>query len=334
MLWRPSCENLEPMRYRRFGRAGWSVSEVGYGMWGMADWTGSDDGESEGSLQQAVERGFTFFDTAWGYGEGKSERLLGRLLRRNAGKKLYTATKIPSVGVECVRRSDLPASACYPPERIEEYVGKSLENAGVDAFDLMQLHTWEDAWLEDDRWIGKMTELKAAGMFHAIGISLKRWQSWNGIRAVESGLVDAVQVVYNIFEQAPRDELFAACRQHDVAVIARVPFDEGALTGTLTRESRWPEGDWRNIYYAPRNLEASVARVERLRPLVPHGMTLAELALRFVLSEPTVSTVIPGMRKPAHVDANHAASDAGPLETGLLDQLTVHRWDGRLEAWQ
>ena len=328
------CESLEPMRYRRFGRTGWSVSEVGYGMWGMVDWTGSHDAESEGSLQRAVELGYTFFDTAWGYGDGKSETLLGRLLRRNPAKKLYTATKIPSMGVECVRRSDLPASACYPPERIEEYVGKSLENAGVDAFDLMQLHTWEDAWLEDDRWIDKMTELKARGLFHAIGISLKRWQSWNGIRAVESGLVDAVQVVYNIFEQAPRDELFPACRQHGVALIARVPFDEGALTGTLTRESRWPEGDWRNIYYAPKNLEASVARVERLRPLVPDGMTLAELALRFVLSEPTVSTVIPGMRKRAHVEANRAASDAGPLEAGLLDQLATHRWDGRLEEWQ
>lgn len=321
------------MRFRRFGRTNWQISEIGYGMWGMGGWTGSDDLESLRSLQYAVDLGCNFFDTAWGYGEGKSESLLGELVRANNDKRLYTATKIPPRNFKWPSKREYTLEDCFPPDHIQEYVEKSLANAGLDSFDLMQLHTWEDSWLQDDRWSAKMADLKAQGLFHAIGISINRWEPWNGVKAVESGLIDAVQVIYNIFDQNPKDELFPACREHDVAVIARVPFDEGTLTGTLTKESTWPEGDWRNTYFVAENLNSSVEHADRLKPLVPKGMTMPEMALRFILSEPTVSTMIPGMRKARHVEMNLAASDAGPLEPSLTAELEKHRWDREPTTW-
>jgi aryl-alcohol dehydrogenase-like predicted oxidoreductase len=321
------------MNYRKFGRTNWQASEIGYGMWGMGGWTGSDDDESLKSLQCAVDLGCNFFDTAWGYGAGKSEGLLGELVRANAGKKLYTATKIPPKNFKWPSKREYALADCFPPDHIEQYVAKSLKNAGLDSFDLMQFHTWEDLWLDDDRWFAKMSELKAQGLFHAIGISINRWEPWNGVKAVDSGLIDAVQVIYNIFDQNPKDELFPACREHDVAVIARVPFDEGTLTGTLTKRSRWPEGDWRNTYFVPENLNACVEHADRLKPLIPAGMTMPEMALRFILGQPTVSTIIPGMRKKRHVETNVAASDAGPLEPSLMTELQKHRWDREPTDW-
>jgi aryl-alcohol dehydrogenase-like predicted oxidoreductase len=212
-------------------------------------------------------------------------------------------------------------------------VEKSLKNAGFDSFDLMQFHTWEDSWLQDERGINKMLDLKKQGLFRAIGISINRWEPWNGIRAVKSGFIDAVQVIYNIFDQNPEDELFPACRDMNVGVIARVPFDEGTLTGTLTRESRWPKGDWRNTYFVPENLIPSVEHADALKPLLPKGITMPEMALRFILGEPAVSTIIPGMRKSSHVQANLSASDAGLLAGDLMKALKKHRWDREPSEW-
>jgi aryl-alcohol dehydrogenase-like predicted oxidoreductase len=321
------------MKYRKLGRTSWNVSEIGYGMWGMGGWTGSDDRESMESLQLAVNRGCNFFDTAWGYGAGRSEGLLGDLVRANPEKKIYTATKIPPKNFKWPSRREYSLDDCFPPDHIQEFVEKSLANASLDHFDLMQFHTWEDSWLDDDRWSGKMAELKSKGLFHAIGISINRWEPWNGVKAVRSGLIDSVQVIYNIFDQNPEDELFPACREKNVAVIARVPFDEGTLTGNLTRDSKWPEGDWRNTYFVAENLIASVERADRLKPLVPEGMSMAEMALRFILAEPAVSTIIPGMRKPVHVEANIAASDKGQLDASLMDKLKKHRWDREPTDW-
>ncbi|PYS48237.1 MAG: aldo/keto reductase [Acidobacteria bacterium] len=321
------------MRYRRFGRTGWQVSEIGYGMWGMGSWSGSDDEESLASLQHAVDRGCNFFDTAWAYGEGHSENLLGQLVRANTGKKLYTATKIPPKNRQWPSRRESSLDDCFPPDHIEEYIHRSLENARLESFDLIQFHVWEDAWVEDDRWSKKVDELRRQGLLQAIGISINRWEPWNSVRTVRSGLIDAVQVIYNIFDQNPEDELFPACRENDVAVIARVPFDEGTLTGTLTKESRWPEGDWRNIYFVPENLIPSVERADALKPLVPAGMTMPEMALRFILSNPTVSTIIPGMRKLSHVESNISASDQGPLPEELHTHLRNHRWDRQPTKW-
>jgi len=321
------------MRYRRFGRTGWQVSEIGYGMWGMGSWSGSDDEESLASLQHAVDLGCNFFDTAWGYGEGHSENLLGQLVRTNSEKKLYTATKIPPKNQQWPSRREFSLDDCFPPDHIEEYVHRSLENARLESFDLIQFHVWEDSWVEDDRWSKKMDELRGQGLLQSVGISINRWEPWNGVRTVRSGLIDSVQVIYNIFDQNPEDELFPACRESDVAVIARVPFDEGTLTGTLTKESRWPEGDWRNIYFVPENLIPSVERADALKPLVPDEMTMPEMALRFILSNPTVSTIIPGMRKLSHVESNISASDQGALPEDLHTRLREHRWDRQPTKW-
>jgi len=321
------------MKYRRFGRTNWMVSEIGYGMWGMGGWKDSDDVESIQSLQLAVDLGCNFFDTAWGYGEGHSEGLLGQIVRLNPTKKLYTATKIPPKNFQWPSRREFRLEDCFPPAHIEEYVHKSLKNSGLDSFDLMQLHTWEDSWLEDDRWVKKMDELRRQGLFQAVGISINRWEPWNGVNAARSGLIDSVQVIYNIFDQNPEDELFPACREMDMAVIARVPFDEGTLTGTLTLESKWPKGDWRNTYFVPENLKASVEHAERLKPLLPDGISMPEMAMRFILNEATVSTIIPGMRKTKHVRGNLATSDAGPLPEELHRRLRAHRWVRTPTTW-
>ncbi|HEV2349654.1 MAG TPA: aldo/keto reductase [Terriglobia bacterium] len=321
------------MKHRRFGRTGWQVSEMGYGMWGLAGWTGSDDAESLQSLQRAVDLGCNFFDTAWAYGNGHSEELLGRLLRANPSARLYTATKIPPKNQKWPSRPEFTLDDCYPPQHIEDYVHRSLKNLGINTLDLIQFHTWEDAWVADDRWVKKMDDLKRQGKVQAVGISINRWEPKNAVNTVNSGQVDAVQVIYNIFDQNPEDELFPACRAHDVAVIARVPFDEGTLTGTLTKESKWPAADWRSTYFVPENLNASVDRAEALKQLLPGGMSLPEMALRFILMNETVSTIIPGMRKLKNVEANMAASAAGPLPAGLHADLRKHRWDRTPTRW-
>jgi aryl-alcohol dehydrogenase-like predicted oxidoreductase len=322
------------MNYRRFGRTGWMVSEMGYGMWGMGGWTGSDDAGSLRALQLAVDLGCNFFDTAWGYGAGHSEGLLGQLVRANPDRRLYTATKIPPKNFKWPSRREFSLDDCFPPDHIEEYVTRSLENMGLPSVDLIQFHTWEDSWVQDDRWAKKLAGLKGQGLIHAVGISINRWEPWNGVQAVRSDLIDAVQVIYNIFDQNPEDELFPACAEHDVAVIARVPFDEGTLTGTLTRDSRWPEGDWRNSYFVPENLIPAVERADALKPLAAAaGLSMPEMALRFILNNPTVSTIIPGMRKLRHVEVNIAAGNAGPLPEDLRQQLRPHRWDREPTAW-
>jgi len=321
------------MKYRRFGRTGWQVSEVGYGMWGMGGWTGSNDEQSLASLQFAIDLGCTFFDTAWGYGSGHSEALLGQIVKANADKKLYTATKIPPKNFIWPSQREFSLDDCFPPDHIEEYVTNSLKNSGLDSFDLMQFHVWEDHFIEDDRWVKKVAELRGQGLFHAIGISINRWEPWNGVKTVKSGFIDSVQVIYNIFDQNPADELFPACEEHDVAVIARVPFDEGTLTGSLTLESSWPADDWRNSYFVPENLKSSVEHAEALRPIIPPDMSMPEMALRFILNNPLVHTIIPGMRKSNHVKMNLSASDKGPLSIDLHATLKNHRWDRTPTEW-
>jgi len=329
------------MRYRRFGRTGWNVSEIGYGMWGMGGWSGSDDKESLDSLQRAIDLGCNFFDTAWAYGDGHSEQLLGKTLRANKNnpavggpdRKLYAATKVPPKNRRWPSRPEYSLDDSYPPDYIFDYVDKSLQNLGVETLDLIQLHTWEDSWLDDERISRAIEELRSSGKVQAFGLSLNRWEPANGIRAVRTGRIDAVQVIYNIFDQNPEDELFPACREKDVAVIARVPFDEGSLTGTLTVKSSWPANDWRSTYFVPENLKASVVRADALKPLLSDGMTMPEMALRFILNNPDVHTTIPGMRKRKNVESNLAASDKGPLPTQLHAQLRPHRWVRTPTKW-
>jgi aryl-alcohol dehydrogenase-like predicted oxidoreductase len=321
------------MRFRKFGRLGWQVSEIGVGMWGAVAWSGGDRSEVRAALQRAVDLGCNFFDTAHAYGDGASEALLGELVGANPTRRLYTATKIPPKTRHWPSRRGDSLEESYPPDHIEEYVRRSLKNAGLARVDLIQFHTWEDAWLEDRRWVAKLRSLRAEGLFQGIGISVNRWEPWNGVEAVRADLVDAVQVIYNVFDQNPEDQLFPMCATHDVGVIARVPFDEGTLTGLLTKASRFPVDDWRSGYFVRENLDACVDRADGLRPLLPPGMTMAEMALRFILANPTVGTVIAGMRSPQHVEANVACSDAGPLAPALQKELRRHRWDRVPTSW-
>ena len=315
------------MQTRVFGRLGWQVSEIGYGLWGMGGWSGSNDDESMASLERAIELGCTFFDTALAYGMGKSEGLLGRVLARHPHKPLTIATKVPPKNLKWPGSPDDRAEEVFPADHIRRSTEISLKNLGVPAIDLQQLLVWTDAWTASEDWKRAVDDLKREGLIRGFGISVNRWQPANVLRALETGLVDSVQVVYNIFDQNPEDELFPACRERDIAVIARVPFDEGSLTGTMTMGMTWPEGDWRNIYFSPEKLPAILERVETLKKDVPAGMTLPELALRFILTSPDVSTVIPGMRKTQHVEANMRVSDHQRLPPGVLTRLRSHRWE-------
>jgi aryl-alcohol dehydrogenase-like predicted oxidoreductase len=318
------------MRYRTFGRTGWQVSEIGYGMWGMAGWTGSDDEQSLGALERAFALGCNFFDTAWAYGAGKSEQLLGQALKKrgpHGDPIVRVATKIPPKNMKWPGKAEYPIADTYPPSHIREYTEKSLQNLGLETVDLQQFHVWNDAWVADEGWQRAVDDLKRQRLIRAFGISVNRWEATNVLRALDTGLVDSVQVVYNVFDQAPEDELFPYCQQRGIAIIARVPFDEGSLTGTLTADSKWPEGDFRNLYFNREQLAATLPRVDRLRPLVPEGMDLPELALRFILEHPAVSTTIPGMRQPRNVERNLAASDGTRLPPRLQAALKTHRWD-------
>jgi aryl-alcohol dehydrogenase-like predicted oxidoreductase len=316
------------MRYRSTTRFPNAVSEIGYGMWGMGGWSGSDDSESGRALDRAVELGCTFFDTAAAYGDGHSERLLGDLLRRYRDIKLVVASKVPPKNRRWPGLATSAADEVFPYDHVIDSTNATLRNLGVDTLDLQQLHVWSDAWADADGWCRAVRELKESGKIRAFGISLNRWEPENVLRALATGLVDAVQVVYNVFDQSPEDVLIPACERAGIAVIARVPFDEGSLTGTLRSDSRWPEGDWRNTYFAPAHLAATLPRVERVRQDADAlGMSLPELALRFILSNPTVTTTIPGMRRLKHVETNLAVSDKPPVAPDVIGRLRAHRWD-------
>lgn len=321
------------MEFRKFGRTNWDVSEIGYGMWGMGGWKESDDLLSARSLDLAVEHGVTFFDTAWGYGAGHSEQLLGALLKRHPQKKLYSASKIPPKNFKWPAKPAYDFKDSYPSTHILDYTHKTLKNLKVEQIDLMQFHTWDDSWTDKEEWKRTVEDLKTSGKIAAMGISMNRWEPENGIAALKTGCIDAVQVIYNIFDQAPEDVLFPLCEQLNIGVIARVPFDEGTLTGNITTDTIFPEGDWRGSYFVPENLISSAERADRLRPLVADGMTMAEMALRFILMNKTVSTVIPGMRKQRNVLSNVHTSDGIELPPSLFKELRKHRWDRKPTSW-
>ena len=321
------------MKYRRFGRTGWQVSEIGYGMWGLAGWTGGESSEIEQALHDAVEKGCNFFDTAWGYGEGRSEQILGNLIKDFKERKLYAATKIPPKNRKWPSKPTYKLNEVFPSDYIIEYTDKSLKNLQVDCIDLLQFHVWEDAWAGQDEWKSAITKLTQQGKVQHWGISVNRWEPDNALKSLETNLFSSVQVIYNIFDQNPEDKLFPLCKKLDIGIIARVPFDEGTLTGALTYDTVFPKEDWRSTYFVPANLKASVDRANALKPLVPHGMTMAELALRFILSNPDVGTIIPGMRKVRNVQANISTSDGKGLAQDLLHELKKHRWERTPTEW-
>jgi aryl-alcohol dehydrogenase-like predicted oxidoreductase len=319
------------MKFRNLGRTGLSVSDVAYGLWGMSGWKDSEDAQSRASLQLAADLGCNFYDSAWAYGDGKSDGLFGELRGTNRDKKLVGASKVPPLNRKW------PASGSYaetfPAKHVFETSDQIRKKFGVDTIDVLQFHVWDDSWTDEPEFRSTVEKLKRDGIVRWFGLSLNRWEPWNGLKALRTGLVDSVQVIYNIFDQAPEDELFPLCREMNVGVIARVPLDEGSLGGKLTLDTKWPDGDWRNMYFNPENLKSTVERVEKLKKILPAGMSLPEMAIRFILSSRDVSTAIAGMRKPEHVRANLAYSDAGPLDAGLLAELKKHRWDRKPKPW-
>jgi aryl-alcohol dehydrogenase-like predicted oxidoreductase len=321
------------MKYRTLGRTGYQISEIGYGMWGLASWKDTDAAEVQRALDRSVELGCNFFDTAWAYADGISERIAGDLLRKHSDKRLYVATKIPPKNRVWPSRPEFALDEVFPSEYIEEYVNRSLENLGVEQIDLMQFHVWNDAWHDREEWKEAIAKLTQAGKVAHWGISINRWEPENSLETLRTGLISTVQVIYNIFDQNPEDKLFPLCRELNVGVIARVPFDEGTLTGNMTKDMTFPPDDWRSTYFVPENLHPAVDRAEALRPYVPPRMTMAEMAIRFILSNHDVATTIPGMRKVKNVESNIGCSDGIGLKYDTLFELKKHRWDRVPTGW-
>jgi len=321
------------MKYRRLGRTGIAVSDLGYGLWGISGWTGSDDRQSFDSLQLAVDLGCNFFDSAWAYGNGKSDGILGEIIARNKDRRLYAASKIPPMNLQWPARPEYKYRDVFPAEHVFKYARLIREKLRVEKIDVLQFHVWDDSWTTEPEFQDTVEKLKSQGWAQWFGLSLNRWEPENGIEAIHTGLVDTVQVIYNIFDQAPEDKLFPVCKELNIGVIARVPLDEGSLSGKFTSETTFPPEDWRSKYFGPQNLANTLPRVEELKKVVPPGMTLPQMALQFVLSSPVVSTQIVGMRKPEHVKQNAAVSDAGPLPPDVLQKLKAYRWDRKPQRW-
>jgi aryl-alcohol dehydrogenase-like predicted oxidoreductase len=317
------------MEYRTLGRTGIRVSEIGYGSWGIAGgmWKGAVEAESLRALHRAVDLGLNFIDTALVYGDGKSEELVGRFVRERK-EKLTIATKVPPINQRWPARPGTTLEQAFPFEHIIECTETSLRNLGVETIDLQQFHVWLDDWTGQQAWIDAVARLKEQGKIRFAGISVNDHQPESVLKVARSGLIDSFQVIYNIFDQTPEDELLPLSQALNIGVIARVPFDEGALTGAITADSFFPDGDWRGWYFRGDRKGEVQEHIDPLKAtLGGEAKTLPELALRFCLQRREVSTVIPGMRTVLHAEANCGVSDGRRLSDPLLAVLRRHRWN-------
>ncbi|MEW6510917.1 MAG: aldo/keto reductase [Bacteroidota bacterium] len=317
------------MNYRPLGNTGLRVSEIGYGAWGIggAWWRGGDDAEAIRALHAAADLGINFIDTALAYGDGHSEKLVGKVLKERR-ETIAVATKIPPKNGEWPARKGVPLSAAFPYPYIIECTEKSLRNLGIERIDVQQLHVWHDDWADLDEWKRAFEDLKKAGKVRFAGISINDHQPYNALKAAKTGSIDSFQVIYNIYDQTPDRELFPYCREHNIGIIVRVPFDEGALTGSITTDTKFEKGDFRDNYFRGNRKEEVVRRAAALaRLLGPEAATLPELALRFCLHPPAVSTVIPGMRTVKNVRANCGVSDGRSLSDRMIGELRRHAWE-------
>jgi aryl-alcohol dehydrogenase-like predicted oxidoreductase len=317
------------MKYRKFGNTGFDVSEIGYGAWGIgkALWQGATDEESLRALHKSIDLGVTFIDTALAYGDGHSEMLVGKLVKERK-ERIYVATKIPPKNGQWPARKGVPLRDTFPHDYIIRKTETSLKNLKTDFIDVQQMHVWSDEWASETEWQDAISKLKDEGKIRHFGVSINDHQPENALLLGATGLVDSFQVIYNIFDQSPEEKLFPFCIDKKIAIMVRVPFDEGALTGSVTPETTFPKGDFRNAYFKGERKQQVADRVARLEGcLGQEGRSLAELALRFTLSHPAVSTVIPGMRTTKNVEANCAVSDGILLSKPLLAELKSHRWD-------
>ena len=320
------------MEYRKFGRSDLSVSVMGHGLWGMGDWSGSNDAESLNTLVASSKAGCTFFDSARAYGRGKSDKLLGELINRVGREKVIIGAKVAPKNWKWPGTSEDDIRDVFPSEYIVNATEEICRDIGTPTIELLQLHVWDDHWARSSEWRRAIDILKSRKVIQAFGISVNRWEPTNVVAALETGLVDAVQVIYNIFDQSPEDELFPYCQKRNIAVIARVPFDEGSLTGTLNADTRFPSNDWRSKYFGQENLAPTLERVAALRTAFPE-FPLPELALRFAITHPAVTTAIVGMRNKAHLAENLTSIGKGPLSDDVVKRLKSHRWDRKVTAW-
>ncbi len=316
------------MEYRKLGRTGFEVSEIGYGAWGIgkSGWIGANDEESLQALQKAIDLGLNFIDTALAYGDGHSEELVGQVAR-DQSKRIYISTKIPPKNGQWPARAGVPVQDVFPGNYIMECTERSLRNLGTDAIDVQQFHVWQDDWVGQGDWLETIQKLKEQGKIRFFGISINDHQSENALRLIETGGVDTVQVIYNIFEQSPEDKLFPACQQHNIGVIVRVPLDEGGLTGKITPQSTFDSEDFRNGYFRGDRKQEVYTRVQSIASDLGVSVDdVPEIALRYVLSHPAVSTVIPGMRTVRNAERNMAIGDGKGLTQEQIQKLKKHRW--------
>jgi aryl-alcohol dehydrogenase-like predicted oxidoreductase len=316
------------VNYRKLGETGIEVSEIGYGGWGIggSQWGGADDERSIQALHRAIDLGLNFIDTALAYGEGRSERLVGRVVGERP-ERIYVATKVPPKNMVWPAKTGTPVEEVFPADYVLESAERSLANLGLERIDLLQLHVWNDEWTDEGDWRDAVEELRSSGKIGNFGISINDHEPANALRMIESGAVDTVQVIYNVFDQSPEDELFPACREHGIGVIARVPFDEGGLTGTIGPDTEFPDGDFRARYFGGERMGELQDRLNAITADLGIARDqLPEVALRFVLSEPTVSAVIPGMRSLRNVESNVAVSDGRGAPDGWRETLRAHRW--------
>jgi aryl-alcohol dehydrogenase-like predicted oxidoreductase len=316
------------MNFRPLGRTGLQVSEVGYGAWGIGQsmWIGAEDEESLRALNRAIDLGLNFIDTALGYGDGHSEQLVGRTVRERS-ETVYVATKIPPKNMRWPASGEDRVQDTFPAEHIRSCTETSLRNLGMEAIDVQQFHVWHDNWLEQGDWLETVQALKQEGKIRNFGVSINDHAPDTALELVRSGNVDSVQVIYNVFDQSPEDELFPAVKEHGVGVLARVPFDEGGLTGSITPETKFPEGDFRADYFTGDRKQQVAERVQAIvEDLGVAPDAIAETALRYILSSDAVSTVIPGMRSIRNVERNCAAGDGRGLPPEQVEKLHAHRW--------
>jgi len=317
------------MNYRMLGRTGLSVSEIGYGAWGIgkSGWIGANDDESLRALQRALELGLNFIDTALGYGNGHSEQLVGQAVKSQT-QRIYVATKIPPKNLKWPAPSGISVNDAFPGDHVISCTEQSLRNLGLETIDVQQFHVWSDEWVGQGDWLGAVQKLKDQGKIRYFGVSINDHQASNAIKLIETGVVDTVQVIYNIFDQSPEDGLLQACQKHNVGVIVRVALDEGGLTGKVTPDTTFDEGDFRNGYFRGDRKREVYDRVQAIAAdLGISTDDMAETALRFVLSHPAVSTVIPGMRTIRNVERNMLVGDGRGLPEEQLAKLRSHRWD-------
>ncbi|WRP14907.1 aldo/keto reductase [Geochorda subterranea] len=316
------------VHYRTLGRSGLRVSEIGFGAWGIGKgmWVGAEDDESLRALHRAIDLGVNFIDTALTYGDGHSERLVGQVVRSRP-ERIYVATKVPPKNGQWPARPGVPADEAFPAEYVLACADQSLRNLGLETIDVLQFHVWSDEWVGQGSWQEAIARLKEQGKIRFFGVSINDHEPHNALRLIETGLVDTVQVIYNIFDQSPEDQLLPACQAHGVGVIVRVPLDEGGLTGRITPDTTFPEGDWRHRYFRGERKREVYERVRRIAGDLGISLErMPEVALRFTLTHPAVSTVIPGMRSVRNVEANCRVGDGQGLPPEQVQRLRAHRW--------